>query len=347
MGWQEIRERVQDIVLSLPGYRDYQERERRRDADKRVRLEIAQAFEAERNRLGALQTQAVNQGRLDVLDDLERSIQKLQRLTDRLRTASYGYAGWFMEPVIDERDLEQLIAFDRALAGGVERVREAVDAVAEALNQALSAASPVGGHPPEFMTAINTLNTVVDELNLRLDQRTQLLSKGKKLPPQELAKVLEAARPAATAFEKELAALRLNDAITVEDTDYLVTAQVAYSEDNRRWHACRLADGPEERWLRVEGEDVVLYEPVDLEVPQPVPDVLTLEDRTFKQVRAGTASATVEGPGGKRRGTIRYWLYRDPEHRWLWIEAWDDGLRVLQGEAVDPAFIRLWPRKRT
>jgi len=328
IGW-----RLQELIDSIPGYRDYRTLEDRRDADRRLRLHLASQYDAQRERLARLGQELVSQGRLEGLDLLEGAMIKLQRFVDRLRTASYGYAGWFLGPVIQEADLAQLVAFDSALADGVAQVAGGIDGVASAVKagQGLSA-------------AVADLSATLDGLNARFDGRQELLSRGKRLPPAELAKVLQPPQPPSE-LEKKLGQLQLNDAVTYAGADYLITAKATYTAEGKTWLAYRLEDLPVVRWLRVGDGPVTLDEPLELAVEMPPPAELVVAGVKFSQVSTRTGTVAVEGPGGKRRGSVQAWRYQSPEGASLLIEGWGDQVQVWRSQAIDPEFLKVWPRR--
>jgi hypothetical protein len=326
---------VQRLADSIPGYRGYQEREGRRDADKRLRTQLAQQYDAQRQRLAGLQTQMVGQGRLEGIDVLERVGLKLQRFVDRLRTASYGYAGWFDGPVVGTAELEQLIAFDTALTDGLSQVSAGIDAVASALS---------GGDG--LLAAVNALGNTLDGLNARFDQRQNLLEKGKKLAPAELAQVLEATLAPLSQLEQELMKLKINDAMTYEGTDYLISARASYRAEGREWVAYQLKDGGTERWLRASHGEPALLERVDVAIGRPLPACLEVAGERFDRTASGTVEALVEGPGGQRRGTIAFARYKSAASgETLVAEDWGDAIHVWRGQPIELGFLKLWPRK--
>ena len=122
-------ERILDII---PGYRGYKEKEMRRQADRLLRDHLARGFEAERSRLGGVQTQLVDAGKLAAIVMLERANMRLQLLIDRVKVASYGYSGWFDAVRVREDELDALYSFDAKLAEELERLRGVLDVLAEA-----------------------------------------------------------------------------------------------------------------------------------------------------------------------------------------------------------------------
>ena len=68
------------------------------------------------------------------MDDLERAVTKVQSLADRVRTASYGYAGVFDEVKVKEEDLDALYDFDESMLRQVSAIQSAIDALAAAIH---------------------------------------------------------------------------------------------------------------------------------------------------------------------------------------------------------------------
>lgn len=120
---------LERLLKGLPGISGYVDRELRRDADKRLRDLIASQLEEQKQALLTVQKKLLSSGGLAWLDDVDGAIQKLQLLIDRVRTASYGYAGLFDAVRIREEQLDALHRFDVALAGRLVAVEHAVSAL--------------------------------------------------------------------------------------------------------------------------------------------------------------------------------------------------------------------------
>jgi hypothetical protein len=136
----DLREKVtealgglEQLVAKVPGYKGYKEKEMRREADKLLREHLARQFEEQRRRIPDLQKQLINSGQIGFLDDLESGGMKLQFLIDRLKTASYGYAGFFDAVKVKEKQLDALYEFDNALMDDVPRVADGINKVSEAI----------------------------------------------------------------------------------------------------------------------------------------------------------------------------------------------------------------------
>jgi hypothetical protein len=122
------------LVSQIPGYEGYKDKELRREADKLLRKQLATRFDEQRRKLSGLQSQLVSSAKLEYIDDLEGAVMKLQTLIDRIKTASYGYAGFFDAIKVKEAQLDALYKFDSALMAEVDKLAAAIDKVSSALS---------------------------------------------------------------------------------------------------------------------------------------------------------------------------------------------------------------------
>ena len=67
----------------------------RRLSDKLLRETVAKDYEAQYQRISSLQRELITSGGLAQVGDLEASAIKIRQFIDRVKTASYGYAGLF------------------------------------------------------------------------------------------------------------------------------------------------------------------------------------------------------------------------------------------------------------
>lgn len=147
---------VERLLKGLPGVSGYVDKELRRDADKRLRELIAGQLNEQKQALVAVQKQLLGGGALRGLADIEQVIQKLQTLTDRIRTASYGYAGLFDAVKIGEAQLTALHQFDTGLMTEVAKISEAVTHLQSAVTNK-EAVQPVLQELAGAVTAMDTL----------------------------------------------------------------------------------------------------------------------------------------------------------------------------------------------
>lgn len=115
------------IISKIPGFKGYMERADRRMSDKLLRENIANSFEGLYQRISGLQKDLISQGGLAYIDDMESAAIKLRQFIDRVRTASYGYAGIFDAIKIKETELTRVYEYDAVLLGMSDEVSRAID----------------------------------------------------------------------------------------------------------------------------------------------------------------------------------------------------------------------------
>jgi hypothetical protein len=154
MDWRETvdsaRGGLERLIGKVPGYKGYKDKELRREADKLLRMQVAGKLDDERKRLAELQMQLVSQAKIEYVDDLERAVMKLQMLIDRIRTASYGYAGLWDAVKIKEVQLDALYDYDNKMLDFVNVVSSDVDK----LTSAISSEGDVGEAITDLITTI-------------------------------------------------------------------------------------------------------------------------------------------------------------------------------------------------
>ena len=143
----------------LSGFVGYVDRENRREADKLLRETIVQRYEEQWNRISELQRQLVSAGQLELVDDLEAATIKLRAFVDRVKGASYGYAGFFDAVRIHSDELEKVYEYDVALLEGAQNIANAVDNVATSIGS--------DGLPAAIRHLISLSQEAIDAYNRR------------------------------------------------------------------------------------------------------------------------------------------------------------------------------------
>ena len=112
---QESERLLERLMLDLPGFRGYQLREQRREADRIVRSYVYDSLEHSRDDLmSCLQTLTDNKlGEL--VEPMNRLVAKTDRVAGKINRASYGYAGFFDSIRIEEPDLDRMLGYDTQL----------------------------------------------------------------------------------------------------------------------------------------------------------------------------------------------------------------------------------------
>lgn len=155
---------IEQLLKGLPGISGYIDKELRRDADKRVREGIAALLEQSKGALTAVQGQLLKGGGLALMDEVDEVAVKLQTLIDRVKTASYGYAGFFDPVRIKEEQLNALHRFDMALAQQVGNIGQAIAALAQAVEQ-----------KADINAAVAQVGKVVSDMSSLFDKRREAI----------------------------------------------------------------------------------------------------------------------------------------------------------------------------
>ncbi|MFP3854202.1 MAG: hypothetical protein ACLFWD_07915, partial [Anaerolineales bacterium] len=148
---------------TLSGFVGYVERDQRRNSDKILREAVADRYEKEWSRLSEIQRDLIADGKIELVDDLEAAALKLRAFIDRVRTASYGYAGLFDHVRIGKDELAKLYQYDSALLEHANTVERAVDNVQASIG--------TDGLP----AAIRHMRSVSQEAVDLFDQRQQVI----------------------------------------------------------------------------------------------------------------------------------------------------------------------------
>ena len=118
----DTRNWIERLSSKIPGYSGYVDRERRRDIDKLHREHLANRLRALKTPLTDIMREMTNGGRLFEVGQIDAAIKKLDHLENRVRFASYGYAGFFDVVKIEQAQLDSIYRFDLALVEHVDKI---------------------------------------------------------------------------------------------------------------------------------------------------------------------------------------------------------------------------------
>ncbi|NLE83347.1 MAG: hypothetical protein GX603_02405 [Chloroflexi bacterium] len=152
---------IKKLIAKIPGFKGYVERGDRRMSDKILRETIAREYEAQYQRISSLQRDLISSGGLAYVDDLENAAIKIRQFIDRVKTASYGYAGLFDAVKIREEELANIYQYDLALFEHADVVRNAIDNTAASIG--------TDGLPASIRHLTAVSQEVLDAFNKRSD----------------------------------------------------------------------------------------------------------------------------------------------------------------------------------
>lgn len=154
---------LEALVKGLPGIRGYVDKELRRASDKRLREQVADYLQAEKTQLLQVQRQLLDRYGLKWVAKIDTNVQRLQTTIDRIRSASYGYAGFFSETRIGEEELDALYQFDQSLAQEVATMGPVIELLATATEESV------------LSTALDQLATVIATIDKRFGERKRVI----------------------------------------------------------------------------------------------------------------------------------------------------------------------------
>lgn len=116
------------IAAALPGFRGYKEKELRRESDKLIRNHLHLKLSKDKDNIRSISQKIADKRYLDVLTDIDRLTAKMDRVTEKVNHASYGYSGFFDVVKVKEENLDRMITFDNQLLDSVNALTADIDA---------------------------------------------------------------------------------------------------------------------------------------------------------------------------------------------------------------------------
>ena len=154
------------ILAAIPGFHGYKEKELRRESDKLIRNHLYRKLRGMKNDLRTVAQKLADRRWLDVLQDIDRLVAKVERVSQKVNHASYGYAGFFDVVKVKEDNLDRMIEFDNNLIGDVDSLTADVDAFrAEVTN----------GEAKNAKERIQSIVDKLDSFEETLDKRQEVI----------------------------------------------------------------------------------------------------------------------------------------------------------------------------
>jgi hypothetical protein len=116
------------IVAAIPGFRGYKEKELRRESDKLIRNHLHRKLSESKDDLKSVFQKLSDRRYFDVITDMDRLMAKVDRITEKVNHASYGYSGFFDVVKVTEENLDRMIDFDNKLVDEADSLGADVDA---------------------------------------------------------------------------------------------------------------------------------------------------------------------------------------------------------------------------
>jgi uncharacterized phage infection (PIP) family protein YhgE len=154
------------IAAALPGFRGYKEKELRRESDKLIRNHLSLKLSKDKDNVRSIMQKIADKRYLDVLPDVDRLTAKMDRVTEKVNHASYGYSGFFDVVKVKEENLDRMIAFDNQLLDGVKSLTSEIDALKTQL---------LGGDYSNLKDKIQSITDKLELLEDSFDKRSEVV----------------------------------------------------------------------------------------------------------------------------------------------------------------------------
>ncbi len=154
------------IAAALPGFRGYKEKELRRESDKLIRNHLYLKLSKGKDNVRSISQKIADKRYLDVLPDIDRLTAKMDRITEKVNHASYGYSGFYDVVKIKEENLDRMIAFDNQLLDGVNTLTSEIDSLKAQL---------LGGDYSNLKDKIQVVTGKLELLEDTFDKRQEVI----------------------------------------------------------------------------------------------------------------------------------------------------------------------------
>ena len=167
----DIRGRVEDdkgilkkIQSFIPGFRGYRKKEDLRDADRMLRMQLADRLGKQRRGLEECRGMLVSSGAMNELDSVGGLINQFKRIEGLVTHAEMGYSGIAADIQIKETELNTMYEFDATMIDHIA----AISASIESLKSSLMAADSATSHR-DLMNIKARINDFEDQFDRRMN----------------------------------------------------------------------------------------------------------------------------------------------------------------------------------
>jgi hypothetical protein len=154
------------IAAALPGFRGYKEKELRRESDKLIRNHLYLKLSRDKDNVRLISQRIADKRYFDVITDVDRLVAKMDRITEKVNHASYGYSGFYNIVKIKEENLDRMIAYDNGLLDEVNTLTDSIDSLKTQL---------IGGDYTNLKDKVQAVNDKLDMLEDTFDKRQEVI----------------------------------------------------------------------------------------------------------------------------------------------------------------------------
>lgn len=128
------RGRLENLMLRIPGFAGYQEKQARRTADRMLRDYLSEEIERRITRFTRLETEVVDKVGLGFSTKMRDAKTRLQTYHDKIATAAPKYDGLWAQMKIEAEDLDKIYSFDESQIRYVDQFDSALEEIEKAVD---------------------------------------------------------------------------------------------------------------------------------------------------------------------------------------------------------------------
>ncbi len=118
---------LEKVMLFIPGFRGYKEKEMRRESDRMLRDRLFRSLTQAENAFKDVYRELVEANVSEAIGDSDHLVAKLDRISEQINHAEEGYSGFYDAVKVREEDLDRMTAFDASMVDSIQNISQAVN----------------------------------------------------------------------------------------------------------------------------------------------------------------------------------------------------------------------------
>ncbi len=118
---------LEKVMLFIPGFRGYKEKEMRRESDRMLRDRLFRSLTQAENAFKDVYRELVEANVSETMGDADHLVAKLDRISEQINHAEEGYSGFYDAVKVREEDLDRMTAFDASMVDSIQKISQAVN----------------------------------------------------------------------------------------------------------------------------------------------------------------------------------------------------------------------------
>lgn len=153
---------LEKVMLFIPGFRGYKEKEMRRESDRMLRDRLYRSLTGAESAFKDVYRELVEASVSETYSGADHLVAKLDRISEQINHAEEGYSGFYDAVKVREQDLDRMAAFDASLVDAIQNITQAVNSLSSEVS---------AGKYDQARQHIMDITGLVDNLENTFNQR--------------------------------------------------------------------------------------------------------------------------------------------------------------------------------